>query len=171
MLTSNLLSRLTRTLAVAALALGLHVAPATAATYNIGTLSATPYLNFAVLPTGAFLDIYNFNVSSPAEVGASAVSLDLLLQSLDLLHISNLTLSLYNGSNDWLGNWGGSPLNLEATLAAGAYHVNVSGTADGISGGAYLFSIAAIPEPEQWMLLAAGFGLLGMMVRRRRTRV
>lgn len=160
----------TRTLAVAALAFGLQAVPAAAATYAVGTLSATPYVNAVVLPTGSFLDVYNFSVSSPAQVGASAVSLDLLLQSLSLLHIGNLQLSLYDGADTWLGNWYGSPANIEATLAVGNYHVDVSGNADGLSGGAYLFSIAAVPEPEQWMLFAAGLGLLGTMVRRRGNR-
>lgn len=158
-----------RMLAAAALAVGLYAAPAAAATYTVGPLSASPYVHSAVLPAGSFLDVYNFSVTSPAQVGASAVSLDLLLQSIDLLHIGNLSLSLYDGSNALLGTWGGSPVNLDTLLGAGNYRVDVSGNADGLSGGAYLFSIAAIPEPEQWMLFAAGLGLLGAMVVRRRT--
>ena len=158
---------LPRLLAAGALALGLQVAPALAATYNVGALSATPYVHSATLPTGSFLDTYNFSVASPALVASSAVSLDLLWGSLSLLHIGNLTLSLYDGGDNLLGSWSGSPVNLNSLLGVGSYHAEVSGQADGLSGGAYRFSIAAIPEPGQWTLVLAGLGLLGAIARRR----
>jgi hypothetical protein len=164
----SLLSIGSRLLTAAALAVGLHAAPAAAATYPVGPLSASPYVNSAVLPAGSFVDIYNFSVTAPAQVGASAVSLDLLLHSLSLLHIGGLSLSLYDGTDTLLGSWGGSPVNFDSLLGAGNYHINVAGNADGLTGGAYLFSIAAIPEPEQWLLFAAGLGLLGAISRRRR---
>lgn len=164
-------SILTKTLAAATLAIGLYAAPAAAAIYNIGTVSSVPYVNSAVLPTGAFLDTYNFNVSSLAnDVAASAVSLDLLLSNMSFLHINNLAFSLYNGSNMLVGSSTGSPPNFDSVLGVGNYHFELAGQANGLSGGAYLFSVVAVPEPEQWALFAAGLGLLGVMRRRRANR-
>lgn len=156
-----------KTLAIAMLAIGIHGAPASAAIYNIGTVSSTPYINSVVLPAGNFLDSYNFSVSALAnDVAASAVSLDLLLGNMSFLHINNLAFSLYNGSNMLIGSSAGSPPSFDSVLGVGNYHFDLAGQANGLSGGAYLFSVVAVPEPEQWALFAAGLALLGVMRRR-----
>lgn len=160
-----------KTLAMATLAIGLHATPASAAIYNIGTVSSVPYINPAVLPAGNFLDTYNFSISSLAtDLAASAVSLDLLLSNMSFLHISNLAFSLYNSSNTLVGSSAGSPPSFDSVLGIGNYHFELAGQANGLSGGAYLFSVVAVPEPEQWALFAAGLGLLGVMRRRRAKR-
>lgn len=160
-----------KTLAMATLAIGLQAAPASAAIYNIGTVSSVPYINSAVLPTGNFFDTYSFSISSLAtDLAASAASLDLQLGSISFLHISNLSFSLYDGSNTLIGSSIGSPPSFDSVLGVGNYHFELAGQANGLSGGAYLFSVVAVPEPEQWALFAAGLGFLGLMSRRRANR-
>ncbi len=156
-----------KTLAMAMFVTGLYATQVSAATYNIGTVSSTPYINSAVLPVGNFLDIYNFSVSASAnDVAASAVSLDLLLGNMNFLHINNLAFSLYNSSNVLIGSSAGSPPIFDSVLGVGDYHFELAGQANGLSGGAYLFSVAAVPEPEQWALFVTGLALLGLMRRR-----
>lgn len=160
---------LRRALALAALAIGLNVAPAAATTFAVGAVTTSPYINSVVLPAGSFSDTYTFSLAAPTELAASVVSLDLVLSGLSLLHVSNLQMSLYDGAA-WLGTWSGNPSSFQATLGTGSsYSLVLSGLADGLSGGSYLFSIAAaIPEPGQWLLFAAGLALLGMMAVRRK---
>ncbi|MDO8315235.1 MAG: FxDxF family PEP-CTERM protein [Rugosibacter sp.] len=160
-----------KTLVMATLAIGLYAAPASATIYNIGTVSSTPYINSVVLPAGNFLDNYNFSVSALAnDVAASAVSLDLLLGNMSFLHINNLAFSLYDSSNTLIASSTGSPPAFDSVLGVGNYHFELAGQANGLSGGAYLFSVVAVPEPEQWALFAIGMGLLGVMSRRRANR-
>lgn len=165
---NKLFSQCGRAFAAAALALGLQAAPALAASYSAGALSSTPYINSAVLGAGAFTDSYAFSLAPAAQVVGSGVSLELPLGSLFLLHIDNLTLSLYDAGDSLLDTWSGNPADFDTLLAAGNYTLKVSGTADGLAGGAYLFSIAAVPEPGQWALLAAGLGLLALRKRKER---
>lgn len=60
----------------------------------------------------------------------------------------------------------------KASLAAGFYQLKVSGTAD-IRGGGYGVSMmaAAVPEPGEWAMMLAGLGIIGVMARRRNTRI
>ena len=175
----------TRTLAVATLAFGLHAAPAAAATYDMGALSARPYaVNFVALPAGSsFLDVYKFTLSSERLVAASAVSNVALLGGKSFAtHISDFAVSFFNDSNPGvsLGSWSGSPMDFVSNLGVGDYSFKVSGVVDGRYGGNYIFSIAnttseaisvtAVPEPEQWALFAIGLAFLGLMGRRRATR-
>ena len=165
----TLSTRFTRLLGAAALALGLAAGNASATTFSAGTLTSAAYVNSQTLPVGSFLDTYNFSIGALPTALSSSVSIDLGGSGMPyFLHISGLVLKLYDSGNNLLGtSLTGSPTFLNATLATGAYYMTVGGTADGSSGGAYLFSIAAIPEPGQWLMLLAGVAMLGVMVRRR----
>lgn len=52
------------------------------------------------------------------------------------------------------------PYNIEANGLASRYQSNIAGTFAGESG--------AVPEPSAWAMLLMGFGLTGLIVRRRR---
>lgn len=172
-------SFLARALAVATLGVGLHAAPAAAETYDVGPLGGLPYVNFRPLPAGSFLDLYYFTHQGDSLVAAVVLPIKLPLGGISLLNVDDLTLSLYNGSNLLLGSLSASPANplsFGSMLDAGNYHFGLSGTADGILGGAYLFSLAdmgfvsAIPEPGPWLLLGVGLGFLGLLGRGRAQR-
>ena len=58
---------------------------------------------------------------------------------------------------------------LAKDLASGGYYFQLSGIAEGIQGGEYLFTAhtAPVPEPESYALVLAGLGLVGYVGRRR----
>lgn len=170
----KLRSTFTRALVAAALAIGFYTAPAAAATHNnVGPLSTMPYVNAVTVPAGSFLDTYSFSIFGPHRVAAGSAAVDFMSGALSFLHISNLSLSLYDSGNNFLGSQTGVFANMNSVnigLPNGNYRFDVAGTANGLAGGVYAFSIAAVPEPEQWALFAAGLGLLGVMSRRRANR-
>jgi len=55
--------------------------------------------------------------------------------------------------------------------AAGAQFVNSAGLADTVtlaSNGVLTYTVAAVPEPGEWMLMLSGFGLVGFIAARRK---
>ena len=146
--------------------------------FDIGTLGTTPWINIdhagGVLKPGSFLDTYNFTIGSLTHIAANTVSATLGFGGAPLLNITDLKYQLIDSANHtiWDSSFGGasvlgSPLALDGTFASGNYHFQISGIADGSSGGAYIFSVAAVPEPETWMMLLLGLGVAGIMARRR----
>ena len=166
---NTVISRATKLFAAAAVVLGLSVGSASATTFNAGTLGATPYSNFQTMSTGPFTDTYNFTVGALPTIISSSVSLELSFPGspLNIFHITGLAMNLFTAGDSFISGTSGSPSSLTATLSPGNYYMKLTGTADGVSGGAYSFAIAAIPEPGQWLMLLAGIAMLGMMVRRR----
>jgi hypothetical protein len=150
----------------------LITASAHAVIYNIGTLSATPYINTPTV-TGIFTDRYNFTVASSPSVAATAVTIDLSLGSFGY-HITGLTLDLFNSSStllveDTVTGPADVSVSVNQVLAAGNYYFRLQGTADGptTNQGIYTFSAAAIPEVDTYAMMLAGLGLIGFIVSRR----
>lgn len=163
-------------LAMAALA-GLASGAVQGATYEVGTLSTTPWTSSThgagnVAP-GSFTDIYNFTVGDLATTAATEVELNLQYGSQNILHISNMQMQLFDAANHLLFSHGGSPISWTGTLdSLASYRIELSGLADGTAGGAYQFAIAAVsaaptPEPGTWLLMALGLGVVGYLARRR----
>ena len=181
--------KIVQTLLAFALA-GAMAASAHAAdtTYNMGTLSATPYINtatvtagsvFTLPPTGAttynFTDTYNFIVAGLPTIAGTAVTVNLDLGSLGF-HISNLKLDLFDASNVWLdgdivSGASDASVSVDMPLTAGNYYFKVRGLADGVATnqGIYTFSALAVPEAETYAMMLAGLGLVGFTVSRRRS--
>jgi hypothetical protein len=152
-------------------------------TFNMGTLSATPYVNTSTVQAGSvftigsnaynFTDIYNFTLVGAPTAAGTGVTVNLDLGSLGF-HISNLKLDLFSGTT-WLAGdlITGSPdvsVSVNSVLAAGDYNFKVRGFADGLNTnqGIYTFSAAAVPEAGTYGMMLAGLGLIGFMVLRRR---
>ncbi|MBI3430912.1 MAG: PEP-CTERM sorting domain-containing protein [Hydrogenophilales bacterium] len=174
-------------LAALALLSGLSIVNTAQAdtTYNMGTLSTTPYVNAATVTAGSvftlpstgttqynFTDTYNFSVPNSL-VASTAVTVDLSLGNLSF-DISNLKLDLFAGST-WLAGdmvTGSSDVSVSVAspVTAGSYYFLVRGFADGIgtNQGIYTFTAAAVPEADTYAMMLAGLGLIGYTVSRRK---
>ncbi len=126
-------------------------------------------------------DVYSFDIGSYLSE-AIATSLKVKLQydsgSTPVYDISNFAITLqdadgmqyaFDNSFDANGALELSAVLAPSTLGApGFYQFVVTGTTAGSAGGIYAgaLSAAAVPEPKDWMLMLAGFGLVGLMVER-----
>ncbi len=131
---------------------------------NYGTLTNGALYSFGDLISDgtSFTDTLTFNLSGFSD----------LTGFLGQTGISDLTANVSGGA---LG-FGG--VNLLPTayrlddLSAGAYTVTFKGTAATGSGsipGIYgtFFSVAAVPEPDTWLMMIIGAGLVGFQLRRK----
>lgn len=140
---------------------------AQAADYNLGNLSAG-YTNFTYnVASGSFMDKIAFNLTSQSNGSFGAGALNFTVGGVPLLNISGLSLSLFDGSDNQLGN--GLDFSINA-LNGGNYYLKVSGVANGLAGGMYGggINVSAVPEPGTWTTLLAGLAMFGFMAYRRR---
>ncbi len=154
----------------AALALALAALPGTASadTFNAGL---NPSIAESVMhASGSFSDFFTFSLNPAGSVAAQGVSLNFA----PFFNISGGSFQLYSGLMGGGRAVGGSTAlsNIPASyanLGAGNYYFNVAGTANGMAGGGYLFSMVTtpVPEPDALALLLSGLGLIGVMMRRR----
>jgi hypothetical protein len=120
------------------------------------------------------VEIYNFTVDAQYHtLLASAVNFTPSGTDSQLTHVTDLTLTLFGRSNATgsalatVSSSNGSLIDLSNALVAGNYSAKISGLADGGAGGGFRFSVAANPEPAEWMLLLAGLMVVGFMARRK----
>lgn len=142
---------------------------------NIGTLPvqpAAPYTHLFTHEPGAFFDTINFDIAANTLI-SSANPLDLSLNAASIYHITGLTYTVLNyahpnGTIAYGTFNGNNTSNLLQLTAPGAYHIDISGMADGLAGGAYGVALTtAVPEPETYAMLLAGLAGVGLMARRR----
>ncbi|MBU0600929.1 MAG: FxDxF family PEP-CTERM protein [Gammaproteobacteria bacterium] len=140
--------------------------------------------------SGAQAATTNWDVHAPVEVGASFVSgsfMDIftftLASDTSLSTIGSSTESALFGIADpmiWLyKEMGAVDTFISAysfdhsftidSLAAGDYYYKVTGITTGSTGGVYTLvsSTAPVPEPETYMMLLGGLGMIGLMAKRR----
>jgi hypothetical protein len=141
---------------------------------NWGDHPATPVLVGAWNPAGTFLDTFSFSLDAAATVTSSVLSFGNTLGGSYGLWSYGSDNAFGTADDVSLGVWTLSPLPGPATnhalaLDAGSYYYTVGGRA--LAGGsAYALSssVAAVPEPETYALLAAGLGIVAFVARRRR---
>ncbi|MDR7334913.1 FxDxF family PEP-CTERM protein [Roseateles asaccharophilus] len=164
----KLKSLVAATLAVAAVS-GAHAADA-----DWGVHPAAPVLTGAWNPAGSFLDTFSFSLGSAATVTSSVLSFGNTVGGSYGLWSFGSDNTFGTADDESLGVWTLSTLPGPATnhvldLDAGSYYYTVGGRA--LAGGsAYALSssVAAVPEPETYALLAAGLGIVAFVARRRR---
>jgi hypothetical protein len=153
-----------------------------AATYQLAT-DGTPKGVF--VGPGDFEDQFTFSLTGNTyNFSGSGISPEVTL------NLGSLTLTLppsvtFNSVMLWLG---GSPIDVWSSgnggdspdftftrngvsLGTGDYSLNISGmAAPQYGGGAYAVSLMAqpVPEPGEWAMMLAGFGLIAAAARRRR---
>lgn len=131
---------------------------------------ATPYGHLFSHDAAPFIDTIDFLVSTGSLAG-SVNSLNVKLWGIEVLNIDNLSYSIWGGTSNastvWYGTFPGNNITYDIGLnLPGAYHMVVTGTADGSSGGAYgVALISGVPEPEALTMMLAGLGLLGVVLR------
>ncbi|MDO9599628.1 MAG: FxDxF family PEP-CTERM protein [Azoarcus sp.] len=165
---------------VLALALSLgFVANASAldSTFNVGTISAPTYFSDVIQKgIGAFNDTWNFTIATPTYSGGSVSNLAITIPDLgNLFNIADLSVQLFTSTNLLISNLDsneGSTSQIKVgsgTFLPGSYYFNISGNANGLSGGQYVFAVTTlpVPEPETYAMLLAGLGLVTVMARRR----
>ena len=128
-------------------------------------------------PGGTFLDTVLFSVTAPSSLVTTAFS----NWPVATAGLRNLAFELFQGSTS-VGSTGPSAVtfpgpgipvftlqSLSQTLEVGSYRLTLAGDVRP-DGGFYAWSVStvAVPEPEQWALLAAGLVLVIVGASRRR---
>ena len=149
----------------------------------LGTLDATmPSVSLGDTVTGAFNDVWTFDVAQGTEVVASLTNASILQNGVALGDITGFAATL-NGVPLTLSqvDESGGAFTYQVqrligglTLPVGVYTLDVSGTAiGGASSASYsgnLFAnLAPVPEPGTWALLFSGLAIMGSVVLRRRS--
>jgi hypothetical protein len=122
-------------------------------TFDLGTLTPNATVTTDTFASGSFLDRFNFTVDATNHVVTGSTT---------STNIANLQLALY----DSVGTLLLTGLNLHASLTPGNFSALISGNVVS-SPGTFTFSVAANPEPAEWMLLLCGLLLAGFVARRK----
>ena len=120
---------------------------------------------------GSFADTFDFTIPS-GSLGSSANPLYSTIFGVKTNDIVGLSYALYGGASTsdgaFYGVFSGNNTTYDIDLTGGAYHIYVTGRADGTKGGSYALNlVSGVPEAEAYAMLIAGLGLIGFVVRRR----
>ena len=135
------------------------------------------FASFSSAMRHTFEHEYLFHLNGTVDALATAVSNDALTKfNIDggkvELFLSNGDINYTNDVSMGSFAFDSTAVNSSFTsLLAGDYYYQVTGAVVGNKGGGYqLFSeVAPVPEPETYAMLLTGLGLVGFMVRRRKT--
>jgi len=121
---------------------------------------------------GLIFDTYAFSLDASSDVASSVTSLGAIGAGTYSLFSVGLDGLVGTADDVGFGAWtfAGAPTVSTVSLAAGNYYYSVFGLASGVA--AYSINSAAtvapVPEPETFALLAAGLGVIGFVSSRRR---
>ena len=163
-------------LVLTAFAAAIGSAQAVDATFNLGTLSTTVQQKTDFFSTTgySFEDIFNFTIDANYRALTSS-TVKHAPDGIDAnqTHVSNLKVELFGGADasgtllDSVLSLDGGLINLNRFLDPGNFSARVTGKADGQLGGGFRYSVAATPEPAEWMMLVAGLLVMGFIARRK----
>lgn len=169
----------TKVLVIALGLLATSSAQALDMTVDIGAVGANQsFAQVIAKSPGNFMDKWVFDVTNdPIWAGGSVSNLSISLSPLvNLYSIDSLSVQLYDGGDNLIQDLDATP-GSSANIKVGSgifpvgndYYFTISGNANGMFGGQYVFAVTTlpIPEPETWAMLLAGLGLVGLQLRRR----
>lgn len=135
---------------------------------------ATPYTHVFAHDAGSFTDTVDF-VVPVSGLGTSANPLSLTLDGQNVLSIAGLSYELWGGTSATnqvsYGTFIGNDASYALNLAAGQYHLSITGATLEQRAGAYgLALISGVPEPESYAMMGFGLGLVAWVARRRKER-
>lgn len=147
--------------------------------YDMGVIGASPSVLAVTLtgsPSSFFEEYANFTIPTLSSTSGSANTYSLNLWGINVAEITGLTVEVWNdahpgGSTLYTTFSGNNATNLIGNLAAGQYHLDISGYLGSAAHvGQYSVALQAlpVPEPETYAMLLAGLGLVGFSVRRRK---
>jgi hypothetical protein len=149
------------------------IGAANATTYNLGALDTTAGKSNIAVST-SFNDIFSFTAGALPDVLVSIVGIGRGT-------VSNASYAFATGSAEPTA-WTWSPFAV--TTAANntfSYTTTVSGLTAGqtywidlkgnLARGSYAVTLTPVPEPESYAMLLAGLGLMGVVARRRKSKI
>ncbi|MEZ5656899.1 MAG: hypothetical protein R3E04_13655 [Sphingobium sp.] len=150
-------------------------APASAATYDLGTLSATPQTATGTLANSLASDTVTFSLASQSDIAGGIAAVKISFMNTTIYNFSSLSAGIYDsGTNNLVGSADLSTGFSQPGLSAGSYYALVSGVPTGISGGLYSLSLLATPSaapapgPAGLVVFGAGAGAIAFRRYRRR---
>ncbi|SFD90856.1 FxDxF family PEP-CTERM protein [Nitrosomonas sp. Nm166] len=147
--------------------------------YLMGVIGASPSVLAATVtgsPTSFFEEFANFTIPTLSTTSGSANTYSLNIGGINVAEITGLTVEVWDdthpsGSTLFATLSGNNATNLIGDLAAGQYHLDISGNLGSSAHiGQYSVALQAlpVPEPETYAMLLAGLGLVGFSIRRRK---
>jgi len=122
-------------------------------TFDLGTLTPTVTAPTDTFASGSFLDTFNFTLDATHHMVTGTTGSS---------NVGNLQLGLYDSTGALLY----TGLNFHTDLTPGSYFTRISGDVI-TSPGQFTFSVAANPEPAEWMLMLCGLVMAGFIARRK----
>jgi len=171
-----------KVLAISVAALIAIPASAVTVVVPLGTISVPPTISFSqgvnFTTSGANSAQFTFNIANAMTLTASSFTNTEVAKkgafnftSIGLYSGTGVSGTLLEAGSILPRTFGTTLASLGAyTLETGAYTIAYSGTVKGAPasvGTSITFASAAVPEPASWALMVAGFGLVGVSIRRR----
>jgi hypothetical protein len=150
-----------KTLVAAAVSGLLAVGGAQAATSDWGVHDEIQTSSQIV--SGSFMDIFTFNLASDTSLKTIGISIpgypitDPMIWLYKEMGAVDTFISAYSFGHSFTID----------SLAAGDYYYKVTGTATNPGVYTLVSEIAPVPEPETYMMLLGGLGMIGLMAKRR----
>jgi hypothetical protein len=135
---------------------------ATVKTTELGALADgdSGFISNGFGSAGSFADLVTFSLDTTSTISGWAAAFRLVPDVSYVLHSLTSNLDIAGGSFS-TGNYS------FADLAPGSYQLSIAGHNRLFSGYTAFYSVAAVPEPETWLMIVIGLGLVAFQLQRK----